>query len=198
MLPRATAQQLARLKAYKPHFAKVQAATGVPWEAIAAIWYRESFSVTPPKTPGGPFQFDPAPSDNHALSLLDRYTNLSQEAKADIIAKGVNDFEAAAYLAACHMRARCTPKITPESPDADIKDLFWGYNGKAKYQKTADGSFYVMNGFDEKHNGLRIHGSIPDGKGGRKRITDSQGKEGRPETRPGAFVIYKQLKGELT
>lgn len=180
------------IEKHKEHFQKVEAATGVPWEAVAALWYRESFSVTPPVTPGGPFQFDPPPQAHVAYDLLTMFTDLSAAEKKAIVAKGVNDFHAGAYLAACHGRVRCRPKITPNCTDAEIKDFFWSYNGRAKYQGSADGSFYVMNGFDKAHDEMLIVGSIPDknAPNGRRRIRTK-------DKRPGAFVVYKQLKGEL-
>ncbi len=192
MVIRLAPAQLKRCRDYQGHFEKVEASTGVPWEAIAGIWYRESFSVTPPATPGGPFQFDPVPEMHHLFDLLNKYSNLSFEDKKILVSKGVNDFYAASFFAACHGRDHCNPVITPDCSDEAILDFFWGYNGKAKYQGSPRGSFYVYNGYDNAHTGLLIIGSIPDKTSptGRKRIKTK-------DRRPGAFVVYKQLKGEL-
>lgn len=185
--------QLLKLRSQQSHFEKVESCTGVPWEALAAIWYRESMSVASPVTLGGPFQFDPPPPPAHLLGLLHRFApSLTDKEKHDLVSKGVNDFYAASYFAACHARAHCNPKITPNSPDEDIIDLFWGYNGK-KFGNPRK-SFYVYNGFDNNHM-LRIKGTLPivDKAGkviGRKRID-------KADPRAGAFVVYKQLKGEL-
>lgn len=44
-----------------------------------------------------------------------------------------------------------------------------------------------MNGLDEAHKDMVLRGTVPDGKGGRKRIEIV-------DKRPGAFTVYKQLK----
>lgn len=182
--------QLDHLRSQQAIFQAVEQATGVPWEAIAAIWYRETNSVAPPKDRvGGPFQFDPPPSDNRIAFLLDTYSTLSREEKLDIIAKGVDDFRSGAFVAACHGRDRCNPKITPNATDSDIKDFFWGYNGKA--YGSAEKSPYVFNGYDTARDGMILSGTVRDKNGNKVRIKP------RPEQRPGAFIVYKQLKGEL-
>ena len=66
----------------KPVFLSAQGNTGVPWQAIAGIWYRESFSLTPPTTPGGPFQFDSIPSSESLALLLKRFTETRQKASS--------------------------------------------------------------------------------------------------------------------
>lgn len=180
-----TDQQIKRVQAAYPALRQVQRITGVPWQAMAAIWYRESFSVTPPKTPGGPFQFDPIPSPGALRGLLDRFTKLNDEEKRRIAALGVNTFYTGAVLAACFLRTKTGPVITPDAPDEVIKDALYGYNGR-KYG-SADNSPYVMNGIDEAHYPMRLRGTIPDGKGGRKMVDIE-------DERPGAFTVYKQLK----
>lgn len=194
MSKRASESDLAKLRALFPHLQKVEDATGVPKEAVAAILFREnSGNTTNPKRKGGPFQFDPPPSDQSLRMLLERYSSLPAEEINAIIADGVNKFESGSYLCACFLRHKCSPKITPDSPDAHILDMFWGYNGRAKYQKgDPKNSFYVYNGFDNEHDGLMIRGTVPDVKNPKIRIRIT-----RKETRPGAFVVYKQLKGEL-
>jgi hypothetical protein len=180
-----TDKQIARIRQVKHVFEKAEKITGVPWEAVAAVWYRESFSVTPPKTPGGPFQFDPIPNRDVLLGLLLKFTHLKPSEIKAYLDKGVNDFEAGAVFAACWLRLKTKPVITPDVSDDVIKDAFYGYNGRA--YGSADRSPYVMNGFDEKHKDMVLRGTIPDGKGGRKRVEIV-------DKRPGAFTIYKQLK----
>lgn len=190
---RASQAHIDRILKQKEHFLRVQAATGVPWEALGAIWYREGLHLKPPSTPGGPWQFDPLPGYDRMKFLLSRYSNLGVETREKLICDGgVMNFWTGAYLAACHARHRCTPEITPEASDEDIKDLFWGYNGKAKYHRTADGSPYVMSGYDKAHDGMLIVGSIPDKKNPGKRVRIKT-----TDKRPGAFVVFKQLKGEI-
>ncbi|MBY0451238.1 MAG: hypothetical protein K2X01_11500 [Cyanobacteria bacterium] len=180
-----TERQIDRIRQVKHVFEKAEKITGVPWEAIAAIWYRESFSITPPKTPGGPFQFDPIPDKPTLLALLLRFTNLKGKDIDQYIQKGVNDFEAGALFAACWLRLKVKPIITPDAADEVIKDAFCGYNGRA--YGSADRSPYVMNGFDQERFNMVLRGTIPDGRGGRKRVEIV-------DKRPGAFTVYKQLK----
>lgn len=179
-------KQLERIKAVLPALKYAEKATGVPWEAVAAVWTRESFSVAPPKTPGGQMQFDPEPSKKSLMTLLNTYTNLPTSEKEDLVKRGVYDFKAALIFAACWLRHKCKPVINRHSSDHDIQDAFWGYNGRA--YGSADKSPYVMNGYDAEHMDMRVIGSVPDGKGGRKRINNVDGN-------PGAFVVYKQLRG---
>lgn len=192
MILQLNASQVAKIKSQLPVFKTVEDATGVPWEMVAACWFRESLSVTPPKTPGGPFQFDPAPSESTIRMLLENYCvkEVTQELKDHIVEAGVNVFESAALLCACWLRHKVKPVITPDAPDDVVKDAFWGYNGRA--YGSADKSPYVMNGYSSRHmgpdgRGMVLRGSIPDGHGGRRQIVTTDG-------RPGAFTVYKQLK----
>lgn len=180
-----TDRQIDRIRQVKPVFEKVEKITGVPWEAVAAIWYRESFSVTPPKTQGGPFQFDPIPDKTTLLALLLRFTNLKGKAIDQYVQKGINDFEAGALFAACWLRLKTKLIVTPDVSDEIIKDAFYGYNGRA--YGSADRSPYVINGLDPEHSNMVLRGTIPDGQGGRKRVEIV-------DKRPGAFTVYKQLK----
>jgi hypothetical protein len=174
-----------RIQEVYPTLKRIQTITGVPWQAMAGIWYRESFSVAPPKTPGGPWQFDPVPSPGALRGLLDRFTTLTDAEKQDIVNRGVNDFFTGGVLAACFFRTKTGPVITPTAPDSVIQDAIYGYNGRA--YGSADRSPYVMNGFDAAHYPMRLVGTIPDGKGGRKKIDTL-------DLRPGAYTVYKQLK----
>lgn len=180
-----TKHQVEYILTLKHKFQEVEAAIGVPWQAVAAIWTRESFSVAPPKTPGGPFQFDPPLNQHQIRGLLKTFSQLSADKIEEFTKKGTNDFETAAYCCACWLRLKCKPVLTPKSPDADIKDAMYGYNGRA--YGSVDNSPYVMNGYDKAHKEMRLIGTIPDGKGGRKKINIV-------DKRPGAFTVYKQLK----
>jgi hypothetical protein len=110
---------------------------------------------------------------------------LSSQQKQGIVVAGVTSFYSAGVLAACFLRLKTKEVIHPQVSDEVIKDAIWGYNGKS--YGSAEHSPYVMNGFDEAHFPLRLVGTLPDGKGGRKKVSyDDQ--------RPGAFTVYKQLK----
>ena len=177
--------QIQRVKQVRPLLEKIEEVTGVPWQAMLGIWYRESFSQAPPKTPGGPWQFDPIPSRGTQKGLLDRFTQLSDSQKHEILEKGVNDFYSGGVLAACFLRTKTRPVIHPGVADQVIKDAIYGYNGRA--YGSADRSPYVMNGYDAQHFPMRLVGTIPDGRGGRISID-------KTDQRPGAFTIYRQLK----
>lgn len=180
-----TVQELNRIKKIKPLLLKTEPFTSVPWEAIAAIWYRESFSVASPKTPGGPFQFDPVPSGATLQKLLQRFTPLSDTEIARYVSLGVDSFEAGALFAACWLRTKVKPVISLSVSDEIIKEAFYGYNGRA--YGSSDQSPYVMNGYDAAHLNMVLRGTIPDGNGGRRKIQIM-------DKRPGAFTVYKQLK----
>lgn len=177
--------QIEKIQDVYPTLKKIQQITNVPWQAMAGIWYRESFSIASPATPGGPWQFDPIPSLGAQKGLLDRFTKLPEEDKQQILQLGVNHFYAGGILAACFLRIKTGPVIFPGCPEDIIKDAIYGYNGR-KYG-SADKSPYVMNGFDEEHYPMHLRGTIPDGKGGRTWV-DTEDK------RPGAFTVYKQLE----
>lgn len=184
--------QLKRIKDQYLIFKRVQDVTSVPWQAIAAIWTRESFSVAPPKTPGGQFQFDPIPSNKTLTALLDKFSHLDTDEIPAVVKAGVNQFNAAAILAGCFIQHKMDvhelPRLTPTSPDELVIEAFYSYNGR-KYG-SADKSPYVMNGLNTNYKDMRVRGTIPDGKGGRIWIDNI-------DKNPGAFTVYKQLKQEF-
>lgn len=177
--------EVKRVQNVYPTLKVIQNATDVPWQMLAAVWVRESFSISPPKTPGGPWQFDPPPSGNRIRYYLEEFTTLNQDQKLNVMKFGINNFFAGGVLAACHLQAKVDGRLTIDSVDDLIKYAFWAYNGKA--YGAADKSPYVMNGFDAKHKDMRIIGTVPDGRGGRIKINNI-------DERPGAFVVYTQLK----
>ncbi len=177
--------EILKVKSVYKRLRAIQDLTGVPWQALAGIWFRESLSVSPPATPGGPWQFDPVPSQGTLRGLLSRFTKLSDIEKDKLVHLGVNDFYAGGVFAACFLRTKTGPVITPSSPESVIKDAIYGYNGR-KYGDV-DNSPYVVNGLDEAHYPMRLRGTIPDGHGGRTWVATD-------DTRPGAFTVYKQLK----
>lgn len=192
VLKRLNAQQIQHIRNQRPHFRRAEELTGVPWRAIAAVWYRETFSVAPPEDrQGGQFQFDPPPSKATLKSYLEKYTlpgKLTAEEKTALINNGVEHFATAAIFAACHMRHKSKPVITPKATEEDLKDAFWGYNGKA--YGSADKSPYVMNYADFDHFEMRVKGTVLD-KSGKKIPVNNINKQ------IGALVVYRQLQKEL-
>lgn len=161
--------------------------TGVPWQALAGLWFRESFCRTAPSTPGGPFQFDPVPGPDSLRILLLRFTRLTAVQIEHLVAAGVNDFQSGAVFAACWLRNSTAYRISVDAAPEAIKDALYGYNGRG--YGGADLSPYVMNGFDAAHLDMVLHGTIPDGQGHRIKIETV-------DHRPGAFTVYTQLKEE--
>ena len=186
-LARLNAEQLKSFVRVKPILMRAQELTGVPWQAIAAVWYRESFSVTSPATPGGPFQFDPEPPASVLRALLITFCpSLTSAEREGLIAQGVNKFSSAAIFAACWLRRKSGPNLAKDHSDAAMADAFYGYNGRA-FGPNPLNSNYVANELDLSHDDMLIRGSIPDGKGGRRYIRTI-------DKRPGALTVYKQLK----
>lgn len=193
ILKRLTTSEINKIASQKPIFQRAQDVTGVPWRAIATIWYRESFSIAPPThRVGGQFQFDPPLNEKTMRYLLDKYTNLNEEQKIAHIKSGIEYFTSAAVFAACWLRHKANPILTPSASDDDIKDAFYGYNGRA--YKDADHSPYVMNYADEDHYEMRIYGTVRNAHGNNVRLKDKDGRDGVPNTQIGALVVYRQLK----
>lgn len=185
-LKRLSPKEVQRIVSLKDVFTRAQFLTGVAWQAVAAVWYRESFSISPPKTPGGPFQFDPEPTDSLKRELLIAFCpSLTEVEREALVKKGVNDFAAGAIFAACWLRRKSGPNLSKDHSDAAIADAFYGYNGRA-WGRNPLNSPYVANELDEAHKGMIIRGTIPDGKGGRIHIENV-------DARPGALTVYKQL-----
>ncbi len=158
---------------------KVEEHTGVPWQAIAALWYRESFAFST-KEPSGPFGFTVEERTPTALRLLlDRFTDLDATEK-ELLVSMASVFEAACYFAACRLRLKTAPVITPHATDEQIKDALWGYSGR--YSAAAYQSSYVMNGFDENHLNM---------------ITIRPGVEPAVDSKLGAFSVFKLLKQQF-
>ena len=116
------ASEIQHVLVEKSIFHQAEKSTGVPWQAMAAIWYRESFSTAPPKTPGGQFQFDPPdPAISLLKALLVRYTtDLSADEIQVIANQGVNNFSSACILAACHLRQVAKFDLSPPENFFDV------------------------------------------------------------------------------
>ena len=168
------------LKNYQ-HLKYAQDVTGVAWQAIAAIWYRESGCNEKVSIAGGPMQFDPEPSRQNLRNLLDTYTKLNSEEKTYLLYQGVINFKSSFVFAACFLQTKrkCKELLTISSSDEDYAEAFYGYNGRAygSYEKSP----YVMNGYDQDRSRMIIKGTI---NGSPVRSVDSN---------PGALVIYKRL-----
>jgi len=166
---------------YRPAASK----TNVPWRALAAIHFRENnLSLKQPTTPGGVLQFDPVPGKSALENLLKLYSNLTPQEQVECAIKNVSDLMSSFIIAGCILKRNCRFKLIATSPDEQVLDAFYGYNGRVG--KSPYDSAYCVNGLDAQHNNLVIIGSEPNGHGGRTpiRVVDH---------RPGAFVVFQQL-----
>lgn len=187
-LKRLDKNQLQAFVRVKAILQRAAALTGVPWQAIAAIWYRESFSVASPETPGGPFQFDPPLSQVRMRKLLTTYCpSLTPAERELLIYQGLDKFASAAVFAACWLREMSQYNLKDNHSDQAMLDAFYGYNGRA-FGPNPYNSNYVVNELDLAHDDMLIRGSIPDKNNPGKRIWIK-----KTDLRPGAFTVYKQL-----
>lgn len=175
-----TKPQIKRVQAQYPVFKKMQEIAKLPWQVLAAIWMRETGRTDYPISKGGCYQFDPFPNvylQDHFLSFIGIYRYIGQDTER------IYTFDYQTKLAASFVIYKAKQhgiQTNIDMLDDIVKKLFWYYNG-ASYG-SPDKSHYVMNGFDENHNNMRVKGTI----------------NGEPvdttDTNPGAFVIYTQLK----
>jgi len=181
MLLKLSNKEVQRAFGLKPVYFKAQSLTGVPWQLLAAIHYRERSQST---TASNPYQFDKVLTDTSSTRrrfLYSKYSTLTQTQTNEYIAAGINSFEAATVLAACFVKdKRANLHYPSDFTDETIKLLLWAYNGRA--YGGPDRSPYVMNGYDENHRDMIIQGTV----------------DGKPipptiDRRPGAFVVYRQL-----
>jgi len=180
------------IKANKPTLMAAENIVKVPWQMIAAVWFREHALTIG----NNPFQFDPVPTHAKILGLLQSYTDYKP------LRYSVDDFSFAAILAACELRSKCrfplaviqsfqqpdtepgqfktVQSITIDPSDEAVADAFYGYNGRA-FGSNPFNSPYVANEMDELHHNMHFRG-------------EDNGKWiDIIDTRPGAFVVYKQL-----
>lgn len=179
------------VNANRPFYDRVSDATGVPWEMLAAIHYREtSFSHTNPGNGYGIFQFTPVPpgksyppgpvSDAEFESQL---LYMAQRIQSDYVNRGSLNYPR-------------RPLVKNEPDIYRVKDTLFSYNGRSsQYAQQAaqygfnptsepyEGSPYVMNRFDCKRKGMGL-------------ITKDYGPIDGVDTRLGAFTLYARLKGD--
>lgn len=179
---------ISEIKTIRDNKATLQIAeklTGVPWQLLASVWYREAGLGMHPTTVGGCFQFDPVPSDIDLAKLLVRFSSIAPAAISSWVHRGVNDFAAASVFCACFLRNKTPYFLTQSSTDEMIKDALYGYNGRM--YGSVNNSPYVMNGLDDSHLNMHLRGTLPDGHGGRKHVDII-------DKRLGAFTVYVNLR----
>lgn len=178
------------VNANKSFYVKAMNETGVPWEMLAAIHYRETnFSHNNPSNGQGIFQFvngDGGPYPAGAVSDENFYRQLKFMAS-----KLQSDY---VYRGSINRERR--PLVANEQNTTLVKDVLYSYNGRTSlYANQAsvygfspttqpfEGSPYVMNRFDCQRSRMGI-------------ITRDYGTIDGVDTRYGAYTIFSRLRGE--
>lgn len=174
----------------KPDYVAVSDQTGVPWEMLAAIHYREtSFSRSNPSNGQGIFQFvngdggpyPPGPVTAEEFQRQLRY--MANRIQSDYVYRGSLNYSK-------------RPLTKNETEYFRIQDTLYSYNGRSgQYAQQAaqygfspvyqpfEGSPYVMNRFDCPRASMGL-------------ITQDYGSIDGLDTRYGAFTLYARLKGD--
>lgn len=174
------------IETLKHQYEQAATATGVPWQLIAAVHYREggnnpSLDLQAGNPIGGPW-------NNAASYPYGHPKDLEQSA----------EFAAKQLIGMSSSGGVVNKPINTPSPDPEaIKDTLYSYNGRAEaYAQQAaalgfdpvkqpyEGSPYVMNNFDSKHMNMKI-------------ITRNHGGLDGTDTRFGAYTIYTKLGGAM-
>lgn len=174
----------------KSFYVRAMNETGVPWEMLAAIHYRETgFSHTNPGNGQGIFQFANGyggpypPGDVSDDEFYRQLVVMANKVQDDYVWRGSVPRE----------RRRLQPN---ETNVAIVKDTLFSYNGRAGvyadqavslgYNRDAqpyEGSPYVMNRFDCARSRMGM-------------ITRDYGSLDGTDTRYGAFTIFARLRGD--
>lgn len=177
----------AGIDANKDIYLKAQQVTGVPWQMLAAIHYREaSFSTSRDIQAGNPFG---GPYSRTSTSYAQYGYPKDIQESVIIAAKVLIDMAKGGVV---------KKPINVANPPAEaVKDTFFSYNGRAQaYANQAatlgfdpvkqpyEGSPYVMNNYDDKHKDMKI-------------ITRDGGPVDSVDSRYGAFTIYAFLGGGI-
>ncbi len=176
----------------KADYVAVMNQTGVPWEMLAAIHYRETgFSRSNPSNGYGIFQFTPPPRSYPPGPVSDAEFRSQLKYMADKIQ---SDYVYRNSPNAASVNGR---KLTANEQDITlIKNTLYSYNGRATvyadqashfgYNKSLqpyEGSPYVMNRFDCNRARMGL-------------ITQDYGDMDGTDTRYGAFTIFARLRGQ--
>lgn len=176
---------LSGINALKNEYIAASEKTGVPWQIIAAVHYRESNNSPNADLQAGNPIGGPYTNFSSTYSTYGYPKNMAESAEF-----------AARFLIEKSKVGIVNKPINVPNPDAEaIKDTLYSYNGRAKaYADQAaqlgfdsakqpyEGSPYVMNNYDEVHKNMKI-------------ITRDFGSLDGIDTRFGAFTIYARLVG---
>lgn len=174
---------LAGINKLKPEYVKAANKTKVPWQALAAIHYRESGNDPSKDLQAG----NPIGGGGSNFASYPKGAPQSVEQSAEYAAEELIRKAASGVV---------KKPVNVASPDAEaMKDALFGYNGRASVyaaqaaalgfsadKQPYEGSPYVMNNYDAKHKNMRM-------------ITRDFGGLDGTDTRPGAFTVYAALGG---
>jgi len=181
-LPAATLQQIkainldGMLAKTKERYVYGEQQTGVPWQMLAAIHYREA-------------------TMNPALSMFDgsRLGGISADG-FQTGSSGNDDAKRAAELLIKNAKGVYGVDITKDRSLAGIANAFLAYNRGSMYKSagaTYNVSPYVMNGYDDAHMNMTwVHADSYDGA---KKLNNL---EGTRDGSLGALTIYSYLTGQ--
>lgn len=179
------APTIAGINALKSSYVTAAQQTGVAWQVLAAIHYRESSN-----------------NPNEDMQAGNPFGGPYNQKSTDYAAYGYpKNMAESAAIAAKHLIASATSGVVKKpinipSPDPNaIKDALFSYNGRAAAYATQaakygfnsstqpyEGSPYVMNKYDAPRAAMGI-------------ITRDNGGIDGVDTRFGAFTIYSRLGG---
>ncbi len=176
---------LSAINKLKSTYEQASLSTGVPWQLLAAVHYRESNN-------------DPNRDLQAGNPISGPYVRTSTDYASYGYPKSMAE---SAEIAAKHLIASVSGGVVKKpinvpSPDPEaVKDVLFSYNGRADaYAQQAkelgfdpvkqpyEGSPYVMNNFDKVHENMKI-------------ITQDGGGVDGVDTRLGAFTLYSRLGG---
>lgn len=167
-----------KVEANKERYLYAEEKTGVPWQVMAALHYREGGLGSDRSITNGEPLRDGTNVDG---ARLHKDPNLDAENAAKLLLRNA----LAVYK---------IDLITADSPVEDIGNAFLAYNRGFMYQKrgaTFVQSPYVMNYYDEQYIAMEwIHADSYDPQG--KKLNDVMGKV---DARPGALTVLHYIGG---
>jgi len=180
-----TNEDLALVERNFPDYERAALFTGIPWQALAAIHYRESNLSRDCRNIGGPFMLDrggdrvefDARVRKEELRVARAYSYINLHARVR------GDFRFACLVAADELKVKSRGwlrKIIGINGWV-LADAMWGYNGRAKSCRSWRDSAYVSN----------------DPASGRVKTMRWQHNAETvmyvDDVRPGAYIIYLEL-----
>jgi len=192
---------MARIKANMADYKNAAKLTNIPWQALAAIHFREAEFARTVKEPGGPFQLDPGGEKNDLNKRCWDYT-VKVCKKYGAKATDINtNFDSAALVGAHEFVSKPGASLYDDKGNPireNIADRMFSYNGRSKHysenEQVGHGnttpawewSPYVNNN-PNMGRVLKIVATQLNDKG--ERITIA----GTPDPRPGSIIIYDEL-----